>query len=445
MSLRTTITIAGLGYGDPAARTRAVQDALDRASRIVLRTSIHPGIEDLLDDPRVVACDDIYERERSFDAVYAAVVDRIIALARDEPVVYAIPGSPAFGEATVPLLLAAAEDIGLPVTFLTGVDALEPVALAARLDLMRDHVQILDAESLGAIARTEPFSGGQIWLDPTRAAIVAQVFDRRVASELKHALTRIYPEEHVVLLVQSAGLPGESVRAAALCELDHHDVDHLTSVVVPPLDVLDAAASPATLHRIIARLRAPEGCPWDRKQTHASLRDKVIEEAHEVADAIDAGDPASLAEELGDLLLLVALNAQIAEEAGDFTVEDVYRHVNAKLVRRHPHVFGDVVAETPEAVLSTWRAVKAAEKPERDAGAAALPYDRLPRSMSVIERIRRAEHAAALPDSRDPSDIGSRLLALLDEAIAAGIDPERELEIAFRERALQSPPSVANA
>ncbi len=128
----------------------------------------------------------------------------------------------------------------------------------------------------------------------------------------------------------------------------------------------------------------PIGCPWDRAQDWPSLAPKVVEEAYEVVDAIADGDAGELASELGDLLLIVALLTQIAEEQDAFTIEDVYETVNRKLIRRHPHVFGDEAAETPEAVLSTWHRVKREER-----GATAKPrskYDRLPKSMPAIAK-----------------------------------------------------------
>ena len=116
------------------------------------------------------------------------------------------------------------------------------------------------------------------------------------------------------------------------------------------------------LRRLIATLRGPEGCPWDRVQTHASLRPHLLEEASEALDALDESDPAHLCEELGDLLLEVLLHVQIAEESGEFTLGDVVYGIAGKLVRRHPHVFADAVAETPEDVIDQWDELKRQER-----------------------------------------------------------------------------------
>ncbi len=123
----------------------------------------------------------------------------------------------------------------------------------------------------------------------------------------------------------------------------------------------------AGLRRVIATLRGPEGCPWDRVQTHQSLRPYLVEEAGETLHALDEGDPERLREELGDLMLQILLHTQIAEEAGDFRMSDVIFGIADKLVRRHPHVFGNAVAETPEAVVEQWDDLKRKERGEQSA------------------------------------------------------------------------------
>ena len=116
---------------------------------------------------------------------------------------------------------------------------------------------------------------------------------------------------------------------------------------------------------VIAKLRAPDGCPWDREQTHSSLRPNMIEEAYEAVDAIDDNDMAHLREELGDVLLQVVLHSQIASENGDFTIEDVAKELKEKLIHRHPHVFGSAKIDTADDVKDAWDKLKAEEKTER--------------------------------------------------------------------------------
>src|SRR5215831_11175697 len=121
----------------------------------------------------------------------------------------------------------------------------------------------------------------------------------------------------------------------------------------------------AKLAAIMARLRAPGGCPWDREQTHSTLRTYLIEEAYEVLDALDSDDDAKFAEELGDLLLQVLFHAQIAAEERRFTIQDVIREIYDKMIRRHPHVFGDVRAKTSADVLRNWEQIKKHERATR--------------------------------------------------------------------------------
>ncbi len=138
-----------------------------------------------------------------------------------------------------------------------------------------------------------------------------------------------------------------------------------------------------------ARLRAPKGCPWDAEQTHASLKKFLIEETYEVLDAIDSGDTQHFASELGDLLLQVIFHAIVAEETGAFTISDVIESVYTKMVRRHPHVFGDVNAKDSKAVLKKWEQIKAEERAEKgEAAARKSLLDGVPRSMPRAARSR---------------------------------------------------------
>ena len=440
------IVVIGLGPGDPSLRTLGAQRALDAASRIVLRTRIHPGLEDLADDLRVIDCDDLYERQETFDAVYEAVADRVCDEAEASPdgeLVFAVPGHPRFGERSVRLLEERAAQRGIALEVQAAVGVLDVIAGALGVDPLADQVQILDATTLVAAVDREPFAGGLVAVDPQRPCLIGQVYAPSMATATKLALGRLYPDDHPIAVVRAAGVPGEErVVRCSLFELDRQPVDHLTSVWLPALPALEAHRSPQTLQRIVAYLRAPGGCPWDRKQTHATLRQAVVEEAYETVDAIDAGDAGNLAEELGDLLLQVALHAQIAEEDGTFALEDVYEHVSRKLLRRHPHVFGDVDARTPDEVVQTWEAIKATERAGANNGTGAAPehpLDRLPRSMPALLRTttllgpRKGSPRSEVAADR-VEEIGAELLRAVEAAIDAGVDPEQALDAALRRR-----------
>ena len=197
-------------------------------------------------------------------------------------------------------------------------------------------------------------------------------------------LRALYPDGHVV---------------HRLPDRDPHRLDELDDAVlaasdwlIPPLAAVDNLASPHGMAAISARLRAPDGCPWDRKQTHRSLRPYLLEEAYETIDAIEHGTPADLAEELGDLLLQVILHAQFAAEEGEFDLTDVYRSIAAKIVRRHPHVFAGLDVSGEGEVLANWEQIKADERTERGKaeegafGGVARALPALPASREIQDR-----------------------------------------------------------
>ncbi len=217
-----------------------------------------------------------------------------------------------------------------------------------KLDLSQG-LEVLDAAHLGA-------------RPPSRDL---PLIVRRTSSDLVDVVAQVliarYPAEHPVTLWRDGDM-----QTVLLHELEKQDwADYETSLYLPPLKASEAGETrwPADpLVQVMARLRAPDGCPWDREQTHESLRKYMLEEAYEAVEAIDTGDPRLICEELGDVLLQIVFHAQVASEAGQFDFHDVVEGITAKMVRRHPHVFGDAVAETPEAVTRTWEAIKRAEK-----------------------------------------------------------------------------------
>jgi tetrapyrrole methylase family protein/MazG family protein len=201
----------------------------------------------------------------------------------------------------------------------------------------------------------------------------------------REVLLALYPNAHPVRsLPDGATLPLDALTDAQL-----HDADWL----IPALPPLDNLASPHGMAAISARLRATDGCPWDRKQTHASLRPFVLEEAYETVDAIERGRPSDLAEELGDLFLQIILHAQLAAEEGAFDLTDVYRTLGAKIVRRHPHVFGDVEVADAAEVLRNWESIKADER--ADAGSSQSPFAGIARALPALPASREIQERAA--------------------------------------------------
>ena len=212
----------------------------------------------------------------------------------------------------------------------------------------------------------------------------------------------------------------------------------------PPGQPAVPGAALLRLVEVMDTLRA--SCPWDRKQTHESLAPYLLEECYEVLDALESGEPAALRDELGDLLLQVVFQARIAADRADgtgFTIDDVAEGIVAKLVRRHPHVFGDVTVSGADEVISNWDAIKAAERAAAggDPGSVldSVPFGQ-PALTLAAQLQRRAETAGApaldaLPSGaaeHPVSGLGSELFALVAQARAAGLDPELELRAAAR-------------
>ena len=395
-----TLTIVGVGPGDPGLRSVAAKSALDEASRIVLRTAIHPGVDDLTTDPRTIACDDLYIAAESFDGLYDAIVGRVLDRLGEGDVVYAVPGSPSSGERTVDSLREAVVDTGHTVEVIAGVGGLDIVAAAAGIDLMADSVQIVDATLLADWLDAQPFGGWLLPIVPQRPVIVTQVYSPEMLSTVSAALSALYPDEQPVIVVGWDEKRSRPRRLdATLLSLDEVDVDHLTSVVIPALTDTFAMRSPFTLDQVVAYLRSPDGCPWDREQTNESLLPSIVEEVYEVVDAVHGDDRSALADELGDLLLQPVMQAQIAAELESFDLADVFEAITDKLVRRHPHVFAGELADTPTAVVETWQRVKATERPTAKPS---NPYDRLPASMPPSVKIARTVPASGerLSDAR---------------------------------------------
>ncbi len=266
-------------------------------------------------------------------------------------VVYAVPGDPFVAEATCPEIAQRARILGLPVQIVSGLSFLEPVFAALGLDPY-PHLVLTDAIELSQAHVPE--------FPPDMPVLVAQVYSRIVAAEVKMTLNSVYPDEHPVRLVHAAGTKDEIIEDIQLYEIDRSEhIGLLTALYVPPLG---GGTSFEAFQEIVAHLRAPNGCPWDREQTHESLRPHLMEESYEALAAMDSGNLAEMSEEFGDLLLQIVLNAQIASEVGEFSMADVIKGIYDKIIRRHPHVFGDIKLDGVQGVLQNWEKLKAEER-----------------------------------------------------------------------------------
>jgi len=368
MTTPTSITILGLGPGKWTDLTLQAYSVLAQAAKdrqtIYFRTLTHPTVQPLrnaLPDLSLASFDHVYDESTDWEMLYQRIAEEVCTLMAQQPVIYAVPGHPLVGETSVQLILQLAHERGLSTSIVAGLSFLEPVCTALQLDPLTAGAQLIDATTLAALDVHE--LAGKII--PTTPLLVAQVYNRRLASAVKLALGEFYPDEWSIKLVRAAGVDSDqTVVEMPLYELDRNSLaNHLSTLYVPPLDELTALRLPETLRYITMRLRRdPDGCPWDREQTHQTLTRYVIEETYEVVEALEEHNMEKLAEELGDLLLQVYLHAEIARQEGDFSIDDVFEHVNAKLIRRHPHIFGEVEVNSAGQVVQNWESIKRQER-----------------------------------------------------------------------------------
>ena len=349
------IEIIGLGAGDINQLPLGVYRQLLKAQHLYLRTKEHPVVVELEKEGMVyTSFDAIYEKHDQFEAVYQEIVQILLERAQTADIVYAVPGHPLVAEQTVQLLLSDGPKQGVEVVIGGGQSFIDALFGALKIDPI-DGFQLLDATVLRS---------SQLQID--QHIIISQVYDQFSASNAKLTLMEKLPDDYEVIMVTAAGSEAEVITKVPLYELDRNiSITNLTSIYVPPVtDEHILWKNFTKLREIIADLRGPEGCPWDKEQTHESLKKYLIEETYEVIEAIDSGDIDHLIEELGDVLLQVMLHAQIGADEGYFTIDDVIEGLSAKMVRRHPHVFGNGSAVNAEEVVVNWQQIKEQEKGE---------------------------------------------------------------------------------
>lgn len=348
------IIIVGLGPAGANYLTREAWEVLAHCEELYLRSALHPVCADLPEDIKINSFDSLYESHDDLEAVLDAIVAQLVELAkRPNGVCYGVPGSPFIGEETVPRVIKALEGSDVPVRIVDGLSFIEPVCSALGMDLL-PHTALLDGLYVGSLL-VPPFP-------PSMPAIISQLGSQFEVSELKLTLMNNYPDEFEVKLLHNVGTSEEVIETLPLYAIDQSI--HLGNLSTLFLPAREEATAFEDLQELIARLRAPGGCPWDREQTHLSLRQHLLEEAYETLEALDEEDPDHLCEELGDLLLQIVLHAQIATEEEDFTMTHVLSGINHKLKRRHPHVFAGLDVDSVDTVLKNWEKIKAREREE---------------------------------------------------------------------------------
>jgi tetrapyrrole methylase family protein/MazG family protein len=396
---------AGIDHLLPAARAAFESVAIRR-----VRTARHPACTELeAAGVAFTSFDDHYDAAPDLEANYRGIVAELVALAAAYgEVAYGVPGNPSVAERTVTLLheVAARGEVELQVV--PGLSFADLAWSCLGVDPMDREARVVDAHAIDMVELAGPL-------------LIAQCDNDFVLSDVKLALLEHLDAATPVTVVSRLGLPDEQVRTIVLEDLDRGAVvpDHLTSLFVDA-GAAGAAREMVKLFQLARRLRAPGGCPWDAEQTHHSLTRYLIEEAYEVVEALEAlpaDGPipaeayAAVEDELGDLLYQVVFHAVLAQEEGAFGMADVARGIHDKLVRRHPHVFGDVVAAESDDVLRNWEQIKKDEK-----GTTSLVDGITPGLPSLVYTHKLFRKAASV--GLDP---GARVdaLARIEAAVAA--------------------------
>ncbi|BCG56620.1 nucleoside triphosphate pyrophosphohydrolase [Paenibacillus sp. URB8-2] len=423
------LTVVGLGSGNPDRLTLGIVNKLRGASKVYVRTKEHPAMKALTElGVESQSFDELYESFSSFPEVYEAITLKLIEEAcsgdNAEEIVYAVPGHPMVAESAVSKLRLRCAEEGIDLSILGGESFLDEAFVRLGFDPI-EGFQLLDASG---ISRSQ--------LRPELHTLIGQVYDTFTASEAKLCLMELYPPEYEVVVGHALGVDGEErIVKVPLYELDRQEGYGNLSLIYIPADRSESLRNRtfARLHEIVGILRSPEGCPWDREQTHESLRKNLIEETYEVLETIDEDDPEHMKEELGDLLLQIMLHSQMEEELGTFDVFDVIEGLTGKLIFRHPHVFGDKDAQDAEAALQNWEGMKAEEKrrkgikPESESALSGVPRD-LPALMKAYKLQKKASKVGFDWDNiRDVlAKIGEELDELT-EAIDGGAPAEEQM------------------
>ncbi len=434
------VHVLGLGPGPADLLTLRAMELLAAGGEVLVRTSRHPCVERLRErGVRMRFLDHCYREAATMEEAYRRMAEEVMRAAEERGTAcYAVPGHPLVAERSVRLLM----DSGVELRLHPAVSFLDAFFSSLRCDPL-EGMLLVDGERLAA--------GERAVLDPRVGVVIAQVDSRMKASDVKLCLLEVYPPGHETAVVTAAGDEGERVEWIPLEELDRGErFDHLTTIYVPPLrdeEIYDFRR----LQDVVARLRGPGGCPWDRRQTHETLARHMVEEAHEAVDAIRQSDWEHLAEELGDLLLQIMLHAQMAREAGEFDIRDVIRGISTKLIRRHPHVFGESKATDAEEVALEWEELKQNERKEGDSllssvplGLPALSYSHSIQRRAagvgfdwkeydgildkLVEELRELKHASTHQEK--VHEFGDILFALVNAARWQGVDPEEALRLA---------------
>lgn len=378
--MNPSVEVVSLGPDDGSLLTEAALSAMRNAKHLILRTGRHGAVTRLTDNGIPFdTLDDLYETANDFNELTDAACKRLLALAKEGGLCYAV-SDPVTDETVA--ALSRMFPIGC-LRVLPGSSQSESVACAA-LSLGMD-VRNIRTISAMSISSFRPMADVPI--------AITEIDGRTRASEVKLWLSDLFDDEMEICFVENAGVVWPEGKRIPLCALDRQSFyDHRSAILVPAVSYLfRKRANYEDLVAVVNRLRDPGGCPWDRAQTHHTLRRYLIEEACEAADAMDREDSDALADELGDVLLQVVLNSRVAAEHREFTDRDVTSAIVHKMVTRHPHVFGCIKAENANVVPSLWEEMKRRERAGEEKETAAARMNSVPVSLPALMRSQKVQ------------------------------------------------------
>ena len=435
--MKPSITVVSLGPGDPGLLTLTSADALRHARRLILRTARHRAVQ-WLEEQGVAfeALDDYYDRFEDFDEMHAAMAAHLWQEAAKAPVTFAVIDAASDG--ALRALRSALPEGGK-------LEVLPGVSMADRC------LALLPVEHPGRVRVIPAIDCHEAAPDPSMPLLITEIWNPALAGDVKLWLGDLYDDETEIVWFPSSAQVNRKPLPLPLMELDRQRTyDHTVCAYIPAAS-LDQRQRYCMqdLIRVLDTLRAPGGCPWDRAQTHASLRSDLIEEAYEAAGAIDEGDPDHLADELGDVLMQVVFHAGVARDHGEFTLTDVTTAICRKMIYRHPQVFGgqapadweqlkkaekglhtqgEVLADVSRALPALTRAAKV-QKKAADVG---FDWDSAEEALPKIHE-EAEELLAELAAKRDPlEEMGDLLFSCVNVARLCGVDPETALEKATK-------------
>jgi tetrapyrrole methylase family protein/MazG family protein len=392
------ILVTGLGPGDLDRVPAPMRDILlDENRTVVVRTLDHPAASQLSRLRDVITCDDLYAAA-TYEEVYAAIVDRILDEARNASVIYAVPGSPLIGEFAVRELLAR----GVDVEIVPAESFVDAVLTTVGYDPLDRGLQVLNGHAM-----PDP-----LVLD--KPTIIGHLDRPEVLADVLVAVGRVLYEKAEVTLLVGVGSSEAEIVIGPADEIEATTAGNRTTLFID--------APPGGLVGVVHTMRRLyEECPWDREQTHHSLLKNLVEETYELVEALSRlpeGDPdwvayAAVEDELGDLLLQVLFHSTIARGVGAFDVDDVAENLRRKLVRRHPHVFGDAEAGTAAEVKRRWDEIKDEER----GGASGSAMEGVPSGMPALHRAAKVQNRAAKVgfDWSGPNDVLIKVDEEVDE------------------------------